>query len=531
MSSSADPIRVNPWVVGLTVTLATFMEILDTSIANVSLPHIAGNLSAGIDESTWVLTSYLVANAIVLPLSGWLSSLLGRKNYYQISVVIFTVSSLLSGLAPTLGLLVVARVFQGIGGGGLQPSAQSILVDAFPREKLGMGMAIYGVAVVTAPIIGPTLGGWITDHMSWRWIFFINIPVGLLSLFLTSKFVHDPVHLKRHHKSKGFSIDYVGLSLVTLGIGALQIMLDKGQREDWFSSHLIVGLAAVAITSLVVAVIWELKREHPIVDLRLLRDRNFFLSNVLMFMLGFSLFASTVLLPLLMQTLLGYSATTAGLVLSPGGFMTMAVLPIVGFLLSKYDARLLVMIGLSIVSFSLFQMSHFNLGLDYRTAVIARIIQSGGLGFLFVPINSIAYFFIPKEKNADAAGLLNFSRNIGGSVGIALVTTFLARDTQRHQNNLIAQLTPYSVGLQNSLHRATDMLIHRGINAVQAPQFAIGLHYKQLLRQSMMLGYLDNFRLIGTIMLLTIPILFLMKKVKPHKSSDQPKIEPEGMGV
>src|SRR5258706_4738103 len=321
----------NPWLIALTVTLATFMEILDTSIANVALPHIAGNLSAGVDESTWVLTSYLVANAIVLPLSGWFSSLIGRRNYYMGSVALFTVSSLLCGFAPSLQWLLFFRVLQGLGGGGLQPSEQSILADTFPSEKLGMAMAVFGFAVVPAPVIGPTLGGWITDNFSWRWIFFINIPVGFLSIFLTSRMVEDPPTLARR-SLKDLRIDGIGLSAITLGLASLQIMLDKGQREDWFSSHLIVALTVITVVSLAFAWYWELREKDPIIDIRLLAERNFFFSNVLMFMLGLILYGSTALLPIFLQTLMGYSATTAGLLLSPGGLVTMILMPIFGLL-------------------------------------------------------------------------------------------------------------------------------------------------------------------------------------------------------
>ncbi len=494
--------------------MATFMEVLDTSIANVSLPHIAGNLSATVDESTWILTSYLVANAVILPLSGWLSSVLGRKNYYMGSVALFTISSALSGLAPSLFWLIVFRVLQGLAGGGLQPSEQAILVDSFPKEKLGMGMALYGFAVVTAPVIGPTLGGWITDNFSWRWIFYINIPVGILSLLLTSRIVEDPPYFKRR-SVRETSFDGIGLAWVVLGIGSLQVMLDKGQREDWFASHLIVALAAIAGICLVAAWVWEMRQKNPIVEVHLLGERNFFFSNVFMFMLGFALFGSTVLLPLFLQTLMNYPATKAGLVLSPGGLVTMATMPLVGYLLGKFDPRWLIAYGLGVVSFSLFMMSHFNTQISYTTAVTSRMIQAAGLGFLFIPINTTAYAFVPREKNSSASGLLNFSRNLGGSFGIAIATTYLTRSAQIHQNILVQHLTPYNPLFINRLHGITGSLLSRTGDPVRAQQMAHGLLYGELIRQSTMLAYLDVFRLLAWLLLFIMPCLFLMKTVKP----------------
>jgi DHA2 family multidrug resistance protein len=510
--------RYNPWLIALTVTLATFMEVLDTSIANVALPHIAGNLSAGVDESTWVLTSYLVANAIILPLSAWFSSLMGRKNYYMLSVAIFTLSSCLSGLAPSLFWLVTFRVLQGLGGGGLQPSEQAILADTFPAEKLGMGMAIYGVAVVTAPIIGPTLGGWITDNFSWRWIFFINIPVGFLSIYLTSRIVEDPPHLVRR-ATKGLRIDFVGLSAVALGIGALQIFLDKGQREDWFESHFIVVMAVIAAAGLIFAVYWELRQKDPIVDFRLMKERSFAVAIILMFMLGFILYGSTVLLPLFLQTLMGYSATTSGMVLSPGGFVTMMTMPLVGFLLSKVNARWLVGLGMGILAISLFRMGRFNLAIDYRTAMMARVIQSTGLAFLFIPISTVAYSFVAHTKRNQASGLMNFARNIGGSVGIAYCATMLARNAQKHQSVLSAHATATSPAYQAALHRMAEALHWAGQPIGRAHAMAQGMVYGELVRQANMLAYADVFRLMGFVSLAALSLVFLLKKNRPGKSA------------
>jgi MFS transporter, DHA2 family, multidrug resistance protein len=504
----------NPWVIALAVTLATFMEVLDTSIANVALPHISGSLSAGQDESTWVLTSYLVSNAIVLPLSGWLSSIVGRKRFYMGCVALFTISSFLCGLAPNLTTLIIFRVMQGAGGGGLQPSEQAILADTFEPAKRGMAFAVYGIAVVMAPAIGPTLGGWITDNYTWRWIFFINIPVGILSLLLTSRLISDPPHMKRRKLSET-KIDYIGLGFVAVGLGALQVVLDKGQREDWFESHLIIVLAIISIASLVFVVFWEWTRKDPIIDLHLFQDRTFASANFLMFMLGFALLGSTLLLPLFMQTMLGYTAQQSGFALMPGGFTIMILMPLVGFLLSRYDARLLMVFGLCVLSFSLFHMTNFNLGVDFRTVVYARVIQAAGMAFLFVPINTAAYSFLPREKNNAASGLMNLARNIGGSVGISVVTTMLDRRSQVHQNNLMSNISGTNLKLQSMLAGISKTLQSRGIDPASATQQAWARVQGLVLRQATMLSYIDCFWLLGIAIGMMVPLVFIMKKSKP----------------
>ncbi|HXJ87698.1 MAG TPA: DHA2 family efflux MFS transporter permease subunit [Candidatus Binatia bacterium] len=505
---------VNPWIIALAVTLATFMEVLDTSIANVSLPHIAGSLSAGQDESTWVLTSYLVSNAIVLPLSGWLSSIVGRKNFYMGCVTLFTISSFMCGLAPNLGVLILCRVLQGVGGGGLQPSEQAILADTFPPAKRGMAFAIYGVAVVTAPAIGPTLGGWITDNFSWRWIFFINIPVGILSLLLTSRLIQDPPYFRRR-KLAETHIDYVGLGFVALGLGTLQVVLDKGQRDDWFESQFITILTVISVASLLFVIFWEWKQKDPIVDLHLFRDRNFAISNLLMFMLGFALLGSTLLLPLFMQTMLGYTAQQSGLALMPGGFAIMALLPLVGFLLSRYSPRWLLVFGLVVLSASLFHMTTFNLQMDFRTTVIARLLQAVGMAFLFVPINTAAYAFLPRDKNNAASGLMNLARNIGGSVGISIVTTMLDRRTQAHLNDLAWNLSAGNPALRAMMSGASRAMQAHGASAAAATQQAYALIQDTVQRQATMLSYIDCFWFLGVAILCMIPAVFLMKKSKP----------------
>ena len=522
MSSAAAPMddavvwrpAHNPWIIALAVTLATFMEVLDTSIANVSLPHISGSLSAGQDESTWVLTSYLVSNAIVLPLSGWLSSIVGRKRFYMGCVALFTISSFLCGLAPSLGMLIFFRVLQGAGGGGLQPSEQAILADTFPPAKRGMAFAVYGIAVVTAPAIGPTLGGWITDNYTWRWIFFINIPVGIISLLLTSQLISDPPDMKRRKLSET-KIDYVGLGFVALGLGALQIVLDKGQREDWFESNFILTLVIVCATSLVFVVWWELRQKDPIVDLRLFKDRTFASANMLMFMLGFALLGSTLLLPLFMQTMLGYTARQSGFALMPGGLAIMALLPLVGFLLSRSDARYLMVFGLIVLSFSLFHMTRFDLAIDFKTAVNARLIQAVGMAFLFVPINTAAYTYLPREKNNAASGLMNLARNVGGSVGISVVTTMLARRSQVHQVDLMGYIAAGNARFQTMLQNIVQSLVGRGVDPGTAQRQGYAMIQAQVERQAEMLAYIDCFWLLGVAILVMVPLVFIMKKAKP----------------
>ena len=516
--NSAARRPINPWIIALTVTLATFMEVLDTSVANVALPHIAGSLSAGQDESTWVLTSYLVSNAIVLPLSGWMSSLIGRKRFYMSCVALFTISSLLCGFAPNLPALIVFRILQGAGGGGLQPSEQSILADTFSPRQRGMAFAIYGMAVVLAPAIGPTLGGWITDNFTWRWIFFINIPVGIISLLLTSRLIFDPPQLKQE-KRTSFKIDYIGLGLLALGLGTLQVVLDKGQRDDWFSSHFILSMSVVCVVALISVVFWEWFNKDPIIDLHLFQDRSFAIGNLLIFLVGFALLSSTVLLPQFLQMLMGYSAEQAGLALMPGGLALIAIFPLVGFLLSKYDARWLLVFGLTVLSFSLFHMTHFDTFISFRTAASARVIQTLGLAFLFVPINTVAYAFLPPGKNNAASGLINLSRNIGGSVGISLVTTMLARRTQFHQSQLTGNINFGNGTLQATLEASRQLLMAHGSSAYEASRQAYGLVANRIDQQATMLAYIDNFWLLGITVGAMIPFVFLMKRAKPGGSA------------
>jgi len=499
----------------MTVMLATFMEVLDTSVANVALPHIAGSLSATPEEATWVLTSYLVANAIILPMGAWFSMLLGRKRFYMICVAVFTVSSFLCGMAPTLGLLIFFRVLQGLGGGALQPISQAILVESFPREKQGMAMAVFGMGVVVAPVIGPTLGGWITDNFSWGWIFFINVPIGMVALLLTSPLVHDPPYLVRKSLGQDFQVDYMGFGLLALGLGSLEIVLDEGQRKDWLSSNYIVTFAILTAVCLVGVVIWELRQKQPVIDFHVLKERNFALATGSMLVLGFVLYGSTMLLPLFLQTLLGYTAMLSGMVLSPGGIAVCVAMPVVGMLLRRYQARWLVIFGVAVSAAGLMAMSRFTLQLDYATAVRTRIVQSFGLAFLFVPISTVAFMRIPRERMNYATGLFNLARNIGGSSGIAATTTMLARRAQYHQSVLVSHLTPYDPAYRDALAKAAMALRAGGSSGTDAAAQAQGMIYGTLLKQSSMLAFADAFWVMGMLFLVIIPLMFLIRKVPP----------------
>jgi MFS transporter, DHA2 family, multidrug resistance protein len=508
--------KFNPWLIALTVTLASFMEVLDTSIANVALPHIAGGLSASEDEATWVLTSYLVSNAIILPLSGWLSLLMGRKRFYMTCVLVFTISSFLCGIAPTLGLLVLFRVLQGVGGGGLQPSEQAILADTFLPQQRGMAFAVYGIAVVTAPAIGPTLGGWITDNFTWRWIFFINIPVGFVSMLLTSFMLEDPPYFVKERMQRlktKLRVDYWGIIFVALGLGFLQIVLDKGERDDWFASNFIRACTFISVVGLVLAVYWELTRKDPVVDLSLLKDRNFGISAFLMFMVGVILLGSTVLIPQYLQLVMGYSATQAGLAISPGGLLVMVLLPFVGILLKKVEARWLIGLGLAITSLALIHMTNFDVYMDFKYAVLARCFQAAGLAFLFVPINTAAYAFVPPTKNNAASGLINLARNIGGSLGISVVTTILDRRAQFHQARLTEAATALSPNFNSALHGAT-----RVFGPGNSGNGSYALLMRILQRQAEVLSYIDCFWLLGITFGLLLPLVFLMKKTQPGRA-------------
>ncbi|HSU66362.1 MAG TPA: DHA2 family efflux MFS transporter permease subunit [Tepidisphaeraceae bacterium] len=511
-------VQVNPWLIAITVSLATFMEVMDTSIANVALRHIAGSLAAGQSESTWVLTSYLVSNAIILPISGWLASVMGRKRFYMTCVATFTVSSFLCGIAPSLPMLLFFRVLQGAGGGGLAPSEQSILADTFSPQKRGQAFALYGVAVVVAPAIGPALGGWITDNWSWRWIFFINIPVGILSLVLTYFLVQDSESAKKEHEQvwkNGLKVDYLGFGLLAVGLGCLQVVLDKGQEDDWFGSNFITTMAILSAVGIIGTIIWEFITENPIVDLPLFKDLGFFFTCIVMFAVFFILLATTQLLPQLVQQLFHYDATKAGLILMPGGFFIMMLMPLVGFLVNKVQPKWLIVFGLLVEAASMEYLTHLDLNASFWTIAWARVFQAGGLAFLFVPINTVAYVGLPAGKSNNASALINAMRNLGGSVGISFVTTSLERRSQFHQNRLIGNLAPYHSSYLQAISHATTRFMQHGSDAAGASSRAIASLYQTLQGQATMLSYIDVFRMLAIGSLLAIGLAVFLKRMNP----------------
>jgi DHA2 family multidrug resistance protein len=505
----------NPWLIAGTVSLAAFMEVLDTAIANVALPHIAGNLGASNDQSTWVLTSYLVSNAIVLPITGWLVSLFGRKRFFMTCMAIFTVSSLFCGIAPSLGVLLLFRVLQGAGGGGLQPMAQAILADTFPPEKRGLAFSIYGITAVCAPAIGPTLGGWITDNASWRWIFLINLPVGLLTLLLVYRLVHDPPQLVRR-KSSEIKLDYVGFSLVALGVGALQIMLDKGQQDDWFGSHFITALAVTAAVCLTTLVVYEWFQKDPIVDVRLFRNSNFATANMMMFMVGAISFATTVLMPQFLQTLMGYTARSAGLVLSASAVLLLIELPFVGRLIGKFQLRYLIASGWIALAIGMYiSVQRLDLLISFRSATLLRIGQYLPMGFIFVPATTAAYIGIGEDKSNAVAGLVNFTRNIGSSVGTSIVTTMIVRRSQYHQAVLVTGTNMGNPKFRDSWSGLTQQLTQAGLGQHEAQMQALARIYGGVQVQAAALAYIDAFWLLGIAAFVMFFLSFVLKKNNP----------------
>jgi MFS transporter, DHA2 family, multidrug resistance protein len=505
--------RFNPWLIAVVVAMAAFMEVLDTSIANVALPYMAGSLGATNDQSTWVLTSYLVSNAIVLPISGWLANAFGRKRFFMVCLVIFTVSSLLCGIAPSLGAIIFFRILQGMGGGGLQPMAQAILADIFPPEKRGLAFALYGITAVIAPTVGPTLGGWITDNYTWRWIFFINLPVGILALLLVYRLVDDPPWAT---KRTGLKLDYIGVSFLALGVGALQVMLDKGQEDDWLGSRFITTLAILAVVGLVSLVIWEWFYKKPIVEVKLFRNLNFLGSNLMMFTLGLIYFGSLVMMPLFLQSLMGYTAESAGIVLSGSGALLLVLMPVVGFVSSKAQARYLVAFGWLTLAIGMF-LSYLYLDLDvsFNAVAVLRLAQVFGLPFLFVPINLASYIGMPAEKSGSVAGLMNFMRNMGSSVGTSMVTTLLDRRAQVHQNYLDANVASGHWRLAQQVAGLTAHLRAAGINAVTAARQADAIVYRSVIAQATLLAYLDTFIYLAIGAAIMFILAFALRKNDP----------------
>ena len=506
---------INPWIVTCSVMLATFMEVLDTTVVNVSIPHIAGNLASTNEEGTWVVTSYLVSNAIVLPISGWLANHMGRKRLLLTCVAGFTLTSLCCGLATSLPQLIAFRVLQGLTGGGLQPLAQAILLETFPKERHGHAMAAFGIGILLAPILGPTLGGWITDNYSWRWIFYLNLPVGILSLVLMNRFVFDPHYVKRGNGK----VDLWGIGFLVLGIGSLQVFLDTGQRKDWFSSAYIQVFAALCVFGLVALIIRELMTDHPVVDLRVLKNRSFSSGVFLISMLGFVLYASLVLLPLYLQTLMGYPAYNSGLALSPRGIGALLFTPLAGHLTTKTDPRRLLVVGMVLGSITMFQLSGLNLHAGFWDIFWAQILQGIALSFLFIPLMALAMAKIQPEKMGNATSIFNLMRNIGGSVGIAIMTTFLARRAQVHQSHLVAHIVPGSSQTARLLRGLQANFYAHGTDAVTASRKALAAIYGLVQQHASMLAFVEAFWLMGVVFLLMIPFLPLLQYSKPKRPS------------
>ena len=510
----------SPWMITVSVMIATFMVVLDSSVANVALPHIAGTLSATTDESTWVLTSYLVSNAIMLPATGWIARRLGRKRLLMLSIAVFTGASLLCGVAITMPMLIVARIMQGVGGGGMQPLAQSILLESFPPEQHGTAMAAYGIGIIVAPVIGPTLGGWITDSYSWRWIFYINLPVGFLALFMVNIFVEDPPYIRDAFRG---AIDYLGFGLMAIWLGTLQLLLDKGQEADWFKADWIRWLAGASVVALIAFIIRELRHQAPIVQLRILQNRNFSVGTLITGLYGFVIYGSTALLPLFLQTLMGYPAKDSGLAVSPRGIGAMLSMVVVGVLVKYVDGRMLLACGFGLLGYSTLLLSNVNLGISMASVALPNLLNGFASGFIFVPLTTITMSRLHKEEVGNAAGIFNLMRNIGGSIGIATVTTFLVRSSQVHQNYLVTNIAAKSPVMNRMLQGLQAKLSIEGFDGYTAHRKALAMLYGAIQQQAALLSYADNFRMLGFLSLLCMPLAIFFHRVKKH-SSDHPDV-------
>jgi DHA2 family multidrug resistance protein len=501
---------INPWIIAVAVMLSTFMEVLDTTVVNVSLPHIAGSLSATTDEATWTLTSYLVSNAIILPITGWLANHFGRKRLLLTSVTGFTVASFLCGLAPTLPLLIAFRIIQGACGGGLQPLSQAVLLESFPPKDRGKAMGFWGLGIVVAPMLGPVLGGWLTDSYSWRWVFYINVPIGIAALIMTRLFIFDPPYIRR----TSHRIDYWGIGMLAVGIGALQVVLDRGQEKDWFGTHWITAMMVVAIGALTAFVLYELWAKDPVVNLRVFKNRNYATGAFMMAVLGVGLYGSVVLIPLVLQTLLGYPAVQAGIAMVPRGLGSFIAMPVVGIILMRFDSRKLLLIGISVCAYTLIELSHLNLNAGYWDFFWPQLFMGLSLGFVFVPLTTVTMDPIPKEGMGNATSLFNLVRNLGGSIGISSVETLQFRAAQNHIAVLGAHVNPLRPGVRAMMSQMQGGFTAAGSDPVTASHQAYSSMWGMVVQQAMMMSYNDTFRILGLMFLVLIPLVFILKKAK-----------------
>jgi MFS transporter, DHA2 family, multidrug resistance protein len=510
------------WGITVAVMLVATMQILDTSVTNVALPHMQGSLSASLDEITWVLTSFIAANAVILPATGWLVARLGRRRFFLLATATFMASSLLSGAAPSLELLVGARLLQGLGGGPLIPLAQAILLEIFPPRQRGTAMAIWGLGIMVAPIVGPTVGGWITENYSWRWIFYVNLPFGALALALGSAFLEDPPQTAAPDSGEAaLRFDGVGLALLVAGIGSLQVALDQGERLDWFDSSAITTLVVVAVIALTAFVLWELRVAYPLVDLRVLANRTFALGTFLITVVGFGLYSSFLLLTFYTEHLLRYDALTAGWVLAPGGIGSLISLAIAGRLVDRVDPRWLVSIGTAIIAYSLFLMGTLSLGADFWAVLWPRFVQGFGMGLVFVPLTTMSLTAVSAAELPTASGLFNVVRNVGGSVGIAVTTTWLSRQTQVHMTTLIAHVTPWSAATAERLARLQEVYLAAGADADTARRQALRHLYEEVQRQASMNAFADDFLRLAALFAVTVPLVWVMRR-----PADAPRPQP-----